>query len=144
MSARNFFAELKRRNVYRVAVAYTVVAWLIIQVSATIFPAFNAPSWVLKVIILLLGLGFFLAVALAWAFEITATGIKRTEDVTPQERRAPPKGRLIALTAIVAAVAVALLLIGSTRVQRAVTGMLASAGIRMPGSPEINRKSIAN
>jgi hypothetical protein len=60
VSARNFFAELKRRNVYRVAVAYAVVSWLVIQVAATIFPAFGAPAWVMKAIISLL------ASALCW------------------------------------------------------------------------------
>jgi TolB-like protein len=142
VSARNFFAELKRRNVYRVAVAYAVISWLVIQVAATVFPAFNAPTWVLKVIISLLALGFLLAVALAWAFEITAEGIKRTEDVSPNEPRRKSYA-LMVLTPLVALLAIALLVIGPTRVQRTVMRAFARVGVFVPGTAEPDRKSIA-
>ena len=85
MSSRNFFAELKRRNVYKVAVAYAVASWLLIQAASILFPTFEAPSWVMKVLVVLLGLGFALAVFIAWAFEMTPEGMKRTEDVSPDE-----------------------------------------------------------
>ena len=79
MSERNFFAELKRRNVYKVAVAYAVVAWLLMQVASQIFPFFEIPNWVVRLVILLLVIGFPIALIIAWAFEVTPEGIKRTE-----------------------------------------------------------------
>jgi predicted transporter len=85
MSEHNFFAELKRRNVYKVAAAYGVVAWLLIQLASILFPTFEAPAWVMKVFVALVGLGFPLALIFAWAFELTPEGIKRTEDVAPDE-----------------------------------------------------------
>ncbi|HEX8279873.1 MAG TPA: tetratricopeptide repeat protein [Chthoniobacterales bacterium] len=116
MNTRRFFAELKRRNVYRVATAYAIVAWLVIQVVTIVFPAFDAPPWVLKVVICLVGLGFPIAVALAWAFEMTPGGIKRAEDVTRAERRANVKGRkLVVVTILAALLALGLLLFGSER-----------------------------
>jgi TolB-like protein/Tfp pilus assembly protein PilF len=81
MNARNFFAELKRRNVYKVAIAYAVVAWLLMQVASQIFPFFDIPSWGVRLVVLLLIIGFPIALILAWAFELTPEGIKRTEDV---------------------------------------------------------------
>ena len=79
MSERNFFAELKRRNVYKVAVAYGVVAWLLMQVASQIFPFFDIPNWVVRLVVLLLIIGFPVALIIAWAFEVTPEGIKRTE-----------------------------------------------------------------
>ena len=77
----SFFAELKRRNVYKVAIAYGVVAWLLMQVASQIFPFFEIPSWAVRLVVLLLIIGFPVAVILAWAFELTPEGIKREEDV---------------------------------------------------------------
>src|SRR4030095_9924379 len=79
MSARNFFAELKRRNVYKVAAAYAVVAWVLMQVASQIFPFFGIPNWVVRLVVLLLIIGFPIALIIAWALETTAEGIKRTE-----------------------------------------------------------------
>ena len=79
MSERNFFAELKRRNVYKVAVAYAVVAWLLMQVASQIFPFFDIPNWVVRLVVVLLIIGFPIALIIAWAFEVTPEGIKRTE-----------------------------------------------------------------
>jgi TolB-like protein len=79
MSERNFFAELKRRNVYKVAVAYGVVAWLLMQVASQIFPFFDIPNWVVRLVVLILIIGFPVALIIAWAFEVTPEGIKRTE-----------------------------------------------------------------
>jgi TolB-like protein/Tfp pilus assembly protein PilF len=81
MNIDNFFSELKRRNVYKVAVAYAVVGWLVIQVSSTVLPTFHAPEWVVQTLVVLVALGFPIALVLAWAFEATPEGIKRTEDV---------------------------------------------------------------
>jgi TolB-like protein/Tfp pilus assembly protein PilF len=77
----SFFAELKRRNVYKVAIAYAVVAWLLMQVASQIFPFFEIPNWAVRLVVLLLIIGFPVALILAWAFELTPEGIKRTEDV---------------------------------------------------------------
>jgi TolB-like protein/Tfp pilus assembly protein PilF len=77
----SFFAELKRRNVYKVAIAYGVVAWLLMQVASQIFPFFEIPSWAVRLVVLALIIGFPVAVILAWAFELTPEGIKREEDV---------------------------------------------------------------
>jgi TolB-like protein len=76
----NFFAELKRRNVYKVAAAYAVVGWLVIQVSSTVLPTFHAPEWVVQTLMALVALGFPIALLIAWAFELTPQGLKRTED----------------------------------------------------------------
>jgi serine/threonine-protein kinase len=75
----NFFVELKRRNVYKVAVAYGVVAWLLMQVASQIFPFFEIPNWVVRLVVLVLVIGFPVALIIAWAFEVTPEGIKRTE-----------------------------------------------------------------
>jgi TolB-like protein/Tfp pilus assembly protein PilF len=82
----NFFAELKRRNVYKVAIAYGVIAWLLIQIATQTFPFFEIPNWMVRAVIVLLLLGFPVALILAWAFELTPEGIKRTEDVEPGRR----------------------------------------------------------
>src|SRR6266566_2144556 len=76
---RKFFAELKRRNVYKVAIAYGVVAWLLMQVASQIFPFFEIPNWAVRLVVLLLIIGFPIALIIAWAFEVTPEGIKRTE-----------------------------------------------------------------
>jgi TolB-like protein/Tfp pilus assembly protein PilF len=75
----NFFAELKRRNVYKVAVAYAVVGWLIAQIATQIFPFFEIPNWAVRLIVLLIIVGFPIALVFAWAFEMTPEGVKRTE-----------------------------------------------------------------
>jgi TolB-like protein/Tfp pilus assembly protein PilF len=75
----SFFAELKRRNVYKVAVAYAVVGWLIAQIATQIFPFLEIPNWAIRLVILLIVIGFPIALVIAWAFEATPEGIKRTE-----------------------------------------------------------------
>src|SRR5256886_3802409 len=77
----NFFAELKRRNVYKVAVAYAVVGWLLVQVTTQVFPIFEIPNWALRLIVLAIIIGFPIALVIAWAFELTPEGLKRTADV---------------------------------------------------------------
>ena len=84
MEERSLFAELKRRNVYKVAVAYVVISWLLIQAASILLPTFEAPSWVMKAFTVLLALGFILAVFVSWAFEATPEGLKRTGDVSPE------------------------------------------------------------
>jgi TolB-like protein/Tfp pilus assembly protein PilF len=89
----NLIAELRRRNVFRVAVAYAVVAWVLIQAADILLGNFGAPDWVFKSFVALLLLGFPLALFLSWAYELTPEGVKRTEDVTPEESVTPRTGR---------------------------------------------------
>src|SRR5437870_7704997 len=81
MKIDNFFAELKRRNVYKVAVAYAVAGWALAQGIAQVFPVFGVPNWIIQMIVLLIVIGFPIALVLAWVFELTPEGLKRTEDV---------------------------------------------------------------
>jgi TolB-like protein/regulator of sirC expression with transglutaminase-like and TPR domain len=88
MNLEKFFTELKRRNVYKVAVAYAVVAWLLIQVATQVFPFFEVPNWAVRLVVLLIIIGFPIALVIAWAFELTPEGLKRTEvaDAAPAPR----------------------------------------------------------
>jgi len=79
MKIDNFFSELKRRNVYKVAVAYAVVGWLLVQVATQVFPFLEIPNWIVRLVIALVAIGFPIALIIAWAFEATPEGIKRTE-----------------------------------------------------------------
>ena len=107
----SFFAELKRRNVYKVAVAYAVVAWLLMQIASQIFPFFEIPNWIVRLVILLLVIGFPVALIIAWAFEATPEGIKRTEaaDAAGQRSRG---GAWIYVVLIGVALSVALFFVG--------------------------------
>ena len=89
----NLIGELKRRNVFKVAVAYAIVGWLLVEISATVLPTFGSPDWVLKVVTFLIVLGFPLALLFAWAFELTEGGIKLTKDVPQTESIAKYTGR---------------------------------------------------
>ncbi len=84
MNPHNFFGELKRRNVYKVAITYAVVAWLLIQAASILLPTFEAPAWVMKAFVVLLAFGFVMSVMISWAFEATPEGLKRTKDVSPE------------------------------------------------------------
>jgi TolB-like protein/Flp pilus assembly protein TadD len=94
MNVPKFFTELKRRKVYRVAAAYAVLAWLLIQIATQVFPFLDIPSWVVRLVIVLLGLGFPVALLLSWAFDLTSTGVIRTEDL--EEPKAVPSATPIA------------------------------------------------
>src|SRR5437660_5729894 len=87
----SFFSELKRRNVYKVAVAYAVVGWVIAQIATQIFPFLEIPNWVVRLIIVLIAIGFPIALVIAWAFEATPEGIKRTKDVDLTATARQPK-----------------------------------------------------
>ena len=102
----NFFAELKRRNVYKVAVAYAIVSWLLIQIATQVFPFFEIPNWAVRLVVLLLIIGFPVALVLAWAFEITPEGIKRADEVAPGQSISHNTGRkLIGISVALAVVA---------------------------------------
>jgi adenylate cyclase len=81
--ASNFFAELKRRNVLKVALTYTVIAWLLIQLA--LLPALEVPSWAIKTLAVFLIIGFLTIVFISWLFEATPDGMKRTADISPTE-----------------------------------------------------------
>src|SRR6476646_653877 len=105
----NFFAELKRRNVYKVAVAYEVIAWLLLQAASIFFPAFYAPPWVMKVFIIVIIFGFPVALIVSWAFEITPEGIKLESEIEPNKSIARNTGRkIVAITIALAVVAAGL------------------------------------
>jgi ketosteroid isomerase-like protein len=82
---RSFFSELRRRNVFRVALTYAVVAWLLIEIAAFLLPMLDAPEWLITAFVVLLALGFALAMFISWSFEMTPEGLKRTEDLSPDE-----------------------------------------------------------
>lgn len=90
---KTFFVELKRRNVYKAALAYAVVSWLLIQISTQVFPFFEIPNWVVRMVMLLLALGFPVVIVLAWAYELTPEGIKRTNQVPPEQSITRGTGR---------------------------------------------------
>jgi len=86
VNPKKFFAELKRRNVYKVAIAYAVVAWLLMQVATQVFPFLEIPNWAIRLVIMLIVIGFPIALVIAWAFELTPEGIKRTDEIEPGRR----------------------------------------------------------
>ncbi|MCR6664047.1 MAG: tetratricopeptide repeat protein [Luteimonas sp.] len=145
-----FLRELKRRHVYRVAVVYIVISWLVLQVGDIVLGIFDTPAWVMKALLALLVLGFPLAVVLAWAFELTSTGVRRTEPLDSPEARAPEDRRRVGHglnIALGTALVVALAVIGWQLLSRPAahdtardTQTMADAG--MPKAHD-ERKSIA-
>src|SRR5437773_11551642 len=110
MDPATFLTELKRRKVYRVAVAYAIAAWLLIQAASILFPTFEAPPWVMKVFVTAVILGFPVALILAWAFELTPEGLRRSEEVAPQASKMRKPGRKWTVVIVTAAVLAAALL----------------------------------
>jgi TolB-like protein/Tfp pilus assembly protein PilF len=135
MDPKKFFGELKRRNVYKVAVAYAVVAWLLIQAATQVFPFFEIPNWAIRLVVLLLIIGFPVALILAWAFELTPEGIKRAEDVDLSKSITRRTGRKLDFLLI----AILLLVIGVFAYQRFGPGQKAL----VTGPPAFPEKSIA-
>jgi TolB-like protein/Tfp pilus assembly protein PilF len=112
VNPKAFFAELKRRNVYKVAIAYGVVAWLLMQVASQIFPFFEIPNWAVRLVVLLLVIGFPVAMILAWAFELTPEGVKRTEVADELPRKSEQNRAWIYVVIIAGAVAASLFFFG--------------------------------
>src|SRR5437660_1176160 len=110
MDLAAFFTELKRRKVYKVAAAYAIVAWLLIQAASILFPTFEAPAWVMKVFVTAVILGLPVALILAWAFELTPEGLRRSEEVAPREPKTPKAGNKWTAIIVAAAVLAAALL----------------------------------
>jgi adenylate cyclase len=136
MNAGNFFAELKRRNVYKVAIAYAIVGWLSIQIATQVFPFLEIPNWVVRLVIALVAIGFPIALVIAWAFEATSEGIKRTEvaDAMPATTR-QKKHAWIYIVVICAAISAALFFLGRYTAQSREGGR--------PGGRSLPQKSIA-
>ncbi len=138
MNLPRFFAELRRRNVYKVAVAYAIVAWLLIQIATQVFPFFEIPNWAVRLVVLAIMIGFPIAVVLAWAFELTPEGIKRTEDVDlVKQSRARGRG-WIYVAIIAGALSLGLFFLGRYTAQRRSAGEGAQAGV-----PSVASKSVA-
>jgi len=118
MNPKIFFGELKRRNVYKVAVAYGVVGWLLVQVATQVFPFLEIPNWAIRLVIVATAFGFPVALIIAWAFELTPEGVKRTEaaDAAGQRSRG---GVWIAVVAIAAALSLGLFSLGRYTARRA-------------------------
>jgi adenylate cyclase len=93
MNPESFFGELKRRNVIRMAGLYLVGAWLVVQVAGTVLPMFGAPEWLPRTVVVLLAIGFVPAVIFSWVFELTPQGLKREDDVAPEQSITPQTGR---------------------------------------------------
>jgi TolB-like protein len=112
VNARNFFAELKRRNVYKVAIAYAVVAWLLMQIATQVFPFLEIPNWAIRLVIMLLALGFPVALIIAWAFELTPEGLKRTEFADELPTKSARSHAWIYVVVIAGAISVSLFFLG--------------------------------
>src|ERR1051325_11408852 len=111
MNPKIFFGELKRRNVYKVAVAYAVVGWLLIQVATQVFPFLEIPNWAIRFVICATAVGFPVALVIAWAFELTPEGIKRTEDADAARQRSRG-GAWVAVVVVAAALSLGLFFLG--------------------------------
>src|SRR5436190_13163581 len=127
----SFFSELKRRNVYKVAVAYAVVSWLLVQITTQVFPFFDIPSWAVRLVVLLLVLGFPVALILSWAFEITPEGIKHESEIEPNKSITHHTGRkIIAVTIALAVVAAGLFVYQVVRTRSTIPPRPASEQLR--------------
>src|SRR5713101_6247462 len=132
---KRFFAELKRRHVYKVAIAYAVVAWLLMQVASQIFPFFEIPNWAVRLVVLLLVIGFPVALILAWAFELTPEGLRRTEVADAAPTRPSAHRAWIYVVTIAGAIAIGLFSIGRFTSRNKV--------VKESTVPELPEKSIA-
>ena len=143
MNPRHFVSELRRRNVYKVAVAYAVVSWLLIQIATQVFPFFEIPNWAVRLVVLLLILGFPVALILSWAFEITPEGIKRESEIGPDKSITHHTGRkIVALTIVLGVAAAGLLAFQLLRSKSpSAAGVLSSTASSAP--VDIPSKSIA-
>ena len=128
MDLGNFFAELKRRNVYKVAIAYGVVAWLLIQIATQVFPFFEIPNWVVRLVVLVITIGFPVALIIAWAFELTPEGLKRTETADAEHSAGRSRKRTWIYVVIIAgAISIGLFFLGRY------TSSKQNAGAELPG-----------
>jgi adenylate cyclase len=136
VNSRKFFAELKRRNVYKVAIAYGAVAWLLTEIATQVFPFFEIPNWVVRLVVLIVIAGFPIAVVIAWAFELTPEGLKRTEIADAEYPLGrSPKRAWIYIVIIAGAISVGIFFLGRYTARRAEGAP--------PGGSSLPGKSIA-
>src|SRR6266576_2417040 len=112
MNPKGFFGELKRRNVYKVAIAYAVVGWLLTQVATQVFPFFEIPNWGIRLVVLIIAIGFPIAMIIAWAFELTPEGLKRTEFADELPKKSARSHAWIYVVVIAGAISVSLFFLG--------------------------------
>src|SRR5215468_2844735 len=140
----SFFAELKRRNVYKVAVAYLVASWLLIQIATQVFPFFEIPNWAVRLVVLILILGFPAAIIFSWAFEITPEGIKRESEMASDKSITRKAGRkLVGLTVVLAVIAASLLVFQLVRPKPESEKSVATQPTGETKAAAINPKSVA-
>src|SRR5206468_12423116 len=132
MKPKGFFAELKRRNVYKVAVAYLVAGWALAQGIAQVFPVFDIPNWAVRLIVLAIVIGFPIALVMAWAFELTPEGLKRTEDVDLTTQTGTRSRAWIYIVIVGALLSLSLFFLGRF-----------TASTKQNGATEVPAKSIA-
>ena len=132
MNPNKFFAELKRRNVYKVAIAYAVVAWLLMQIATQVFPFLEIPNWAIRLVIMLIVIGFPIALVIAWAFELTPEGIKRTEFADELPKRSARSRAWIYVVIVAGAILISLFFLGRY-----------TATSKQSGLTEVSAKSIA-
>src|SRR5215831_964864 len=143
MNLPSFFSELKRRNVYKVAVAYLVASWLLIQIATQVFPFFEIPNWAVRLVVLILILGFPASLIFSWAFEITPEGIKRESEIGPGKSFTRKTGRkLVGLTVVLAVIAASLLVFQSVRPKEEPEKSVATQPLGEAKAP-ISPKSVA-
>ena len=112
MNSKRFFDELKRRNVYKVAIAYGVVAWLLMQIATQVFPFLEIPNWAIRLVIMLIVIGFPIALVIAWAFELTPEGLKRTEVADELPKKSARSHAWIYVVVVAGAISVGLFFFG--------------------------------
>src|SRR5882762_1026480 len=135
----NLFTELKRRNVYKVAAAYAVIGWLLVQVATQVFPFFDIPNWAVRLVVLAIVIGFPIALVIAWAFELTPQGLKRTEDVDLAAQGSRKSHAWIYIVIVGAAFSIGLILLGRYTARNTVSAARTEAAT----SSSIPQKSIA-
>jgi len=118
MNAKNIFTELKRRNVYKVAIAYAIVAWLLMQIATQVFPFLEIPNWAIRLVIILLVIGFPVALILAWAFELTPQGVKLTDSADREAAKPSRNKAWIYFVIVAAALSVTLFFVGRYTAQK--------------------------
>src|SRR5881275_1647368 len=132
MEPRKLFAELRRRNVYKVAIAYAIVAWLLMQIATQVFPFLEIPNWAIRLVIMLIVIGFPIALIIAWAFELTPEGLKRTEFADELPKKSARSRGWIYVVVIAGAISIGLFFLGRF-----------TAGPRQRVSDSVAAKSIA-
>jgi TolB-like protein/predicted Zn-dependent protease len=122
VNPNNFFTELKRRNVYKVAIAYAVVAWLLVQIATQVFPFFEIPNWVVRLVVVVIIVGFPIALIIAWAFELTPEGLKRTEFADKLPKKSSGNRVWLYVVVLAGAVSVSLFFLGRYTAPTKLTG----------------------